>query len=1139
MKKLVLFTFLALSQIILGQNFQKPSQAEIETLPHWALLMYNESPNVFEVDAAYQDYYRNNLFEKSYHTQYYKRWRRYVEPYIQVNGTFILPSDEELAAQREELLINHNALQKSGTWTLHGPIVTYNTGGEIVSQQANIYSLDQAPSNANILYCGTEPGEIYKSTDGGDNWFNVSLDDPLSGGVNAIKIHPTNPDIVLAGSGNSIYKTTDGGMTWTSVLIGVLRSNEIQFVPSNPLIVFAATNGGFYKSTDGGDNWTNMYGQPTYDVKINTADDNTIYIVKKDAVEDRCEFFMSTDMGATFNQQSAGFFTSSDPDMHCGGARIAVTDADANRVYVYLIGEAKTGDTGFIGVYRSDDGGVNWNLPNPPAGGPYDANHANLAIGTETWQYHQGFYNCALMASNTNADEILLGGLNLYKSDDGGATFYPLAGYVGGPYSMHVDMQDFRAFGTTYWITTDGGIYKSTDFFNSSAFQSKMYGIHSSDYWGFGQGWNQDVTVGGLYHNGNMSSYENWPTDEFLQLGGGEPASGYVNPGENRRVYSSDINGKIIPQNIGDPVTNVGFGIDPNESYWTVNSTELEFDPRCYSIAFTGVDNELWRTDDMGITFNLVHTFGTDLDDRVTYIEIAWSNPDVIYACQQITGTSEGKLWKSTDGGMSWSETNLPSAPNTRRMLVQVSPEDENEIWVAFAHNQSQRIFHSTNGGDSWTDLSSSMLNGQEVRSIAVAGGTDGGIYYATNQTIYYRNNSMSDWEDFGDGLPISINTNIIRPFYRDGKIRMASYGKGIWESPLYEPQAHPIAQIQVDKMGYTMHCEVDTFYYVDHSMLNHSSATWNWTFQGGTPASSTDWNEAVTYDAPGTYLTILEVTDGNGMSDVDSLYITIEAYEPAFVVSEDFEGTFIPEGWEIKNPDEGQTWELTTDAGAFGNSSQAMIMRGFDYWPGGDEDDIRFSINMTSYNESWFTFDVAYARYAVNYSDSLEVLVSTDCGASYTSMYYKGGSDLATAPDNNQFYIPAPTEWRTDSIDVSAFAGNTDVMFVFRSHTGWGNNVYVDNVNLSGIDYTVTEENPELNLSLYPNPACAGTTLQLNSNADGPLWVTLYSADGRMIYRKLHQPIDQIDLLDFAAGSYIYVIKSSTAIKKGVLIMQ
>ncbi len=1116
-----------------------PSSATIENAPIWAQMMYGENPNVFQVETAYEAYYHDNVFEKSYHTQYYKRWRRNSLDFVNDEGYIILPSSEAQEQKRQDLIQNDNANDRSGTWGLLGPIVAYNTNGELVSQQANIYSIDQAPSDANTLYCGTEPGEIYKSTDGGTSWFNVSLNDPLNGGVNAIKIHPTNPDIVLAGSGNVIYKTIDGGVTWSNVLSNVNRTNEIQFVPSDPTKVFAATNTGFYQSSDTGDSWTMFSGEPAYDVKINTGNDNIIYLVQRNPSSDVCDFWISTDMGVSFNSPTSGWYNSTDPDRYCGGARIGISDADPNRVYVYLIGEAKTGDTGFIGVYRSNDGGLNWTLPNGPDGGPYDAVHQNLAVGSTTWQYHQGYYNCAIMASNTNPDEILVGGLNLYKSDDGGATFYPLAGYVGGSYNMHVDMQDFRSFGSTTWITTDGGIYRSTDFFNTDGYESRMNGIHSSDYWGFGQGWNEDVTVGGLYHNGNLASFDNYGAGNFLQLGGGEPASGYVNPGESRRVYSSDINGKIIPMNIGDPVKNVGFGIDPNESYWSVESTEMEFDPRTFSVAYTGKDNELWKTEDAGVTFTLFASFGSNVDDDITYIEIAWSNPDVMYVCQQIGSSSVGKLWRTEDAGVTWDELTLPTVSNSRKMLIQVDPEDENLVYIAFASaGNGQKIYSSIDGGTNWLNISTNTLDNQNARSIAFVGGTDGGIYYATNQTIYYRNNSMSDWDDFGDGLPVEMNTNIIRLFYRDAKLRLASYGKGIWESPLFEAPSKPIAQISVDKLNFTMHCESDTFHYVDHSMLNHSGATWEWTFEGGSPATGNSWEENVTYDTPGTYLTILTVTNAGGVSDTDSLYIVIDPYIPTTILDEDFETGFVPNGFEIVNADEGQTWELSTDAGGFGLSSQSMVMRGYDYWPGGDVDDIRVSMNMDYLQDAWLTFDVAYARYAVNYSDTLEVLVSLDCGQSYTSLYYKGGSDLATAPDNNSFYIPASDEWRKDSIDLSIYEGNPDVMIVFRSITGWGNNIYVDNINLDATDHSEVEENDEVYFSVYPNPIAAEGILNLNTNLEENVIVDIFSADGKLVYRQEHMPVDQIDIAGFSSGTYIYLIRSSEVIKKGLLVI-
>ena len=109
---------------------------------------------------------------------------------------------------------------------------------------------------------------------------------------------------------------------------------------------------------------------------------------------------MSVNSGLNFTVQSTGWYTSNDPVRNDGGARIGVSVADPNKVYAYLIGESKADDNGYIGVYRSDDGGVTWSLPNGPIGGPYNAVHQNLAIGSPGWQYWQGFYNCAFMVSS-------------------------------------------------------------------------------------------------------------------------------------------------------------------------------------------------------------------------------------------------------------------------------------------------------------------------------------------------------------------------------------------------------------------------------------------------------------------------------------------------------------------------------------------------------------------------------------------------------------------------------------------------------------------------------------------------------------------------------------------------------------------
>lgn len=1134
----LLFIFLLLSVFTMNaQNMYLPGNAEIATLPYWAQEMYSENPNILVVDSAYYTYYKDHHFEKNYHTQYYKKWRRFIGDRIDPNGYEIKLTLKEKA---EKVLYNRHMQNRSAGWNVLGPVVSRNTSGDTVAQQSNIYCIDRSNSNPDVWYCGTETGEVYRSNNSGMFWNNISLNQNFDGGVTAIEVDPVNADVVYAGSGAFVLKSENGGVDWNIVLsLSGLQPNEIMVHPGGGDTVLVAGNLGLYRSIDGGANWNTIYSGRCYDVKPNVANGDIFYLVKRNSAQNLCEFFISTDAGQTFTQQTSGWHTSSDAGRNDGGARLAVTEADPNRIYAYLIGESKTGDTGYIGVYRSDDGGYSWSLPNGPAGGPYDNAHMNLAIGTPDWQYHQGFYNCAILASNSNPNHILVGGLNLYKSTDAGATFFPIAGYVGGSYSIHVDMQDFRIFGNTTIISTDGGIYRSDDFFETGSFSVRMAGIHASDYWGFGQGWNTDVFVGGLYHNGNLAFHENYGAGNFLQLGGGEPASGYVNPGENRRVYSSDINGAILPLNIGDPVVWTGFGIDPNESYWEAESTELEFLPFCYRHAITGYKNELWKTVDGGSSFSKWAQFGTNENDRITYIEISRSNPQVIYVCQQIASPANGVLWKTDDNGNTWSSIALPiSGYTSKKMLIQLDPTDDNKLWIAFANgSNSTKVYRTEDGGLSWINITTAELSGQRIQSLVLIPNTNGGVYAFSNNGVWYRNNTSSAWTDFSNGLPTTISTNIARPFYRDGKIRLASYGRGIWEAQLTEEPSAPVAQIGVDQPSLIQHCTADTLHFVDQSIINHTNAQWQWQFPGGMPSSDTGLYPGVVYNSPGDYMVYLSVTDSAGNSDIDSLLITIEGYVAGQFIAEEFESIFPPVRFEIVNPDEGATWEQNTNCGGFGESAQCAWFNNYDYYPGGAEDDLRISIDFTNPADTWLYFDVAYARYAVNYSDSLEVLISTDCGQSFQQVYYRGGSDLATAPDNSEAFIPTASQWRTDSVDMAAYTGENEVMIVFRNHSGWGNNTYLDNINLA--QNILSINSPPLTdagIQLYPNPAPAGGNVFCTG--EYPSELSVYDLSGKKIYHS-ERTDWSFNLPVLACGSYVYILTNDYTIKRGTLIIK
>ena len=1124
--------------------FSMPSDAEVGRLPLWVQMMYAEDPNVWEVDAAYKAYYRSNDFEKTTHTQFYKHWRKRIQDFVQVDGSIVYPSLDARLAQRNELIEQGS---RSGNWSLLGPIETFIADSTRSPRQNNVRGFAQSTSHPDILYAGTEPGEVYKSTDRGLTWVNRSLLDPLNGAVTAIAIHPSRPDTVLIGSGNSIFYSLDGGVNWYTQGLNTGECHEIQFKPSDPSIVFLACQNGFYRSTDGGIQWTNVFNERTYDVKLHTVNDDIVYLTKHNPGLNIAEFYRSLDGGLTYSLLNNGWHASTDPDVNDRGARLALTSANPDRIYAYLIGESKAGDEGHIGLYRSDDGGLTWTLPNGPAGGPYSDTHPNLANGSSNNGHHQGFYNCAVLASQSNPDEVLIGGTSLYKSYDAGLTFEFLGGYGAGSLGdIKVDMQDFRVNGNDVWVTTDGCVYWSDDFYSTTShFEVRTNGMHSSDYWGFGQGWNEDVTVGGLYHCGVHASFDRWGQGNHLVLVGGEPASGYVNPGENRRVYSTPGLGRIVPATIGDPVGSFTFGINPNESYWTVESSELAFHPNFYSHAITGLDNSLWLTEDFGQSFQRLHTFGSNEDDLITYIEWSWSNPEVIYACQQSSSPSSSKLWKTEDGGLTWVQTALPGdATGHRKMLLQVDPINSDILYIAF-ESSNNRVYKSLDGGNTWSNLTTPTIQNERARWINLAYGTDGGIYYASNKTIFYRNNSMADWEDYGDGLPVQCNVNKAIPFYRDGKIRIASYGKGIWESPLYETNFQPIARIGLETDSFiALTCDSTSrvAHVVDLSVLRHAGASRLWEFPGGSPATSTSIEQDVVYSQDGRHPIYLTVTDASGIVARDTLYTVITSVPPEPLVEETFESTALPIEFRIENPDNRISWALTDDAGGFGMSSRSMFFDGFGYYQAGEMDDLVTFVDLSSTQLQPLSFDVAYARYAVNYSDTLGVLVSLDCGVSYDTLYWKGGSDLATRADTTEAFIPLSDEWRRESIDLSAYYGNEEVMLVFRGKNGFGNNIYIDNINFDARD-TTTPPPTNLNdlgqdiLHIYPNPVRLGDNISLATPSPESYSVDVLDMKGAVVLKSSCQEGQGfLHTSSLETGYYLVVLRSENTIYRRMI---
>lgn len=257
----------------------------------------------------------------------------------------------------------------------------------------------------------------------------------------------------------------------------------------------------------------------------------------------------------------------------------------------------------------------------------------------------------------------------------------------------------------------------------------------------------------------------------------------------------------------------------------------------------------------------------------------------------------------------------------------------------------------------------------------------------------------------------------------------------------------------------------------------------WSWTFQSGTPATSTASNPIVTWSNPGTYSVAMSCSNSFGGSAVTTktAYITVSG-PIALPFAEGFEGTsFLPANWTARNIDNDNIfWQQRSNLGGFGTSTMCSMFDNYTFNAADERDEMRSpKFTFANVSSARLRFDVAYARYDATYSDTLEVRLSTNCGTSWTSIYTKGGTQLSTAGDNTSQFIPSTTQWRRDSIDISALtAGQGNVMFSFVNRGHWGQAIYLDNINLAF-------PSPSLQVN-HPTSVCVNAPVQFTNTSLG-----------------------------------------------------
>jgi hypothetical protein len=320
-----------------------------------------------------------------------------------------------------------------------------------------------------------------------------------------------------------------------------------------------------------------------------------------------------------------------------------------------------------------------------------------------------------------------------------------------------------------------------------------------------------------------------------------------------------------------------------------------------------------------------------------------------------------------------------------------------------------------------------------------------------------------------------------------------------------------------------------------------------NWT---GTLASLTETVATVNPItlSEGVHTLKLFVSNPNGGLDMegsnDTLTLKVQYYAPVTPpLTESFEGnTFPPAGWDIVNPDKSFTWERVTGIAKTGNAS--IVMRNMDYQTNDQKDYIRLpEINITDADSAYLTFQVAAAvqtepNTAGNVWDTLQVLVSKDCGVTYTNLYRKWGKTLITRQTATASpFVPAPTEWRKDSVNLTPYINGGPIMLAFLNTTEYENNIYLDDINVYKQSI-----NPNLKAQGFlvtPNPTQNVVTVQFYPRPASLKGIFIYNSNGSKVVERLvtgfGNTLYTFDLSRFSDGIYIVqaVFSDKTLTKK------
>lgn len=801
--------------------------------------MHDPETSFFAVRDAFNSYWEGRPYVKGKGYKAYKRWEWWMESRVSATGQRPDPAVFARAAKDMHRMRSLQGAKSNADWQPLGPTswTNWSSGYNPGNGRVNCTAVD--PTNPAILYCGSPAGGLWKSPDNGQTWAPL-FTDLATLGVSGIAIAPTDPAIMYCATGDGdgtdtysigVIKSTDGGGTWSPTGLDWHTSasrttRALRMHPTDPFILFCATSNGLWRTVNGGTDWTLAAEGSFHDVEFKPDEPDIVY-----ACGDR--FFRSSDGGQSFDPIDAGL----PDDSEVNRMRIAVTPADPLMVYVLC---GREDDAGFLGLYRSTDGGSNFTQrSDSPNIFGYEADGSDSA--------GQSWYDMALCADPDDAEVIYAGGVNVWSSSNGGEDWTIRSHWVYSgfdPYT-HADIHSLDIAGGQLLCGSDGGLYASSN--GGEDWTDLSNGLQITQFYRLGGSpADASLLIAGAQDNGmNVMSGGAW-----AHVLGADGMEGAIDPDDPLTMYGESQYGGLNRSDDGGQTFN-GISWDiGEEGAWV---TPFVIDPQDHETLLAGY-SQVYRSNDRGDNWYPISTFSTD--ETIRALAIAPSDNTVIYCSTPSTmyrTMNDGDDWISVSDGL----------PENRVMAIAIEPSDPAHVFVCLGgFSEYDKVYESTDAGDSWTNISGNLPN-VPVNSIIYQNGTDDGLYVGTDLGVFYKDDNYSNWQPFTSGLP-TVQVMELEIHYGTGKLRAATYGRGLWETDLFVPENAPPTAAFIHSNANI--CAGDAILFHDASL--GAAPGWNWSFPGGIPSTSTEQDPQVIYSEAGNYSATLAVSNPFGQDD-------------------------------------------------------------------------------------------------------------------------------------------------------------------------------------------------------------------------------------------------------------------------------